>query len=83
MLSDDYREALAALEAVIHGPPAFRLEAADIRPLAMGMRALMLMAGTGLGECRLETPYSPLRPVIDAHGAFKWCCNHNPEHCAS
>jgi len=38
--------------------------------------------GSAMGECRRETPYAALRPVIDSQGQFKWCCDHTPEHCA-
>ena len=44
---------------------------------------LMAALGTGLGECRKETPFAALRPVIDSNGTLKWCCSHDPEHCAS
>lgn len=40
-----------------------------------------LLATGALGECRRATPYAPLKPVIDANGNFKWCCEHDPEHC--
>ena len=43
---------------------------------------LSAQSGGGLGECRRNTPYSPLRPIIDHQGKFKWCCNHHPQHCA-
>jgi hypothetical protein len=34
-----------------------------------------------IGECRLQEPYKPLRPVLGADG-LRWCCTHDPEHCA-
>jgi hypothetical protein len=40
-------------------------------------------ASSSLGECRQKTPYAPLRPVIDSKGNFKWCCEHDPEHCSA
>lgn len=40
-------------------------------------------ASSSLGECRKETPFAPLRPVIDSNGNFKWCCEHDPEHCSA
>ncbi len=42
----------------------------------------LLLAATSFGECRKAVPYAPLKPVIDAYGNFKWCCDHTPEHCA-
>jgi hypothetical protein len=36
---------------------------------------------SALGECRLLEPYAPLRPVLTKDG-LKWCCTHDPEHCA-
>ncbi len=41
----------------------------------------LLATMASLGECRQDIPYSPLRPIIDEDGNFKWCCNHEPEHC--
>ena len=40
-------------------------------------------SAAALGECRRETPYAPLYPLIDADGEFKWCCTHDPSHCSS
>lgn len=54
---------------------------AQNRSLAVVARFLENMAASGLGECRLDVPYSPLRPVIDEDGTFRWCCSHKPEHC--
>lgn len=50
---------------------------------ARALQATLLALSTSLGECRLDTPYSPLHPVIDKDGTFRWCCNHDPEHCRS
>jgi hypothetical protein len=33
------------------------------------------------GECRVEEPFKPMRPVLTQKG-FRWCCTHNPEHCS-
>jgi len=51
--------------------------------LYRAVRLLLARSTTTLGECRRDTPYAPLRPVIGADGRFKWCCTHDPEHCAS
>ena len=32
-----------------------------------------------LGVCRLETPFCPLRPVLDADGLY-WSCTHEKPH---
>lgn len=39
------------------------------------------MVDTALGECRLEVPYAPIRPVRDENNVLRWCCTHDPEHC--
>jgi hypothetical protein len=49
---------------------------------AGAVTSLMALAAGSLGECRKARPYSGLRPVLDAKGTLKWCCNHDPEHCA-
>jgi hypothetical protein len=40
-----------------------------------------LMTSSSLGECRKDTPYAAVKPVIDEHGQFHWCCEHQTEHC--
>jgi len=57
------------------------VEAIEPNLLADALRATLLALGESLGECRMAVPFSPLHPVIDAQGNFKWCCNHDPEHC--
>jgi hypothetical protein len=47
------------------------------------LHALLMAKGGSIGECRKATPYKPLKPVIDAGGKLIWCCEHDPEHCAS
>lgn len=49
---------------------------------ATSLNSYLTASASAIGECRRATPYAPLRPVIDARGHFKWCCEHNPEHCA-
>ena len=49
--------------------------------LAAGLRAALNVLTASTGECRRSVPYSPLRPVLDADGILRWCCNHDPEHC--
>lgn len=39
------------------------------------------MSARLLGECRVEKPYKPLRPIIDENGNFRWCCTHSTPHC--
>ena len=60
-------------------------ELRDVRAgLSIALRLLsFISAQSALGECRKETPYSQLRPVIDSDGTFKWCCNHKTEHCSA
>lgn len=56
---------------------------AELQQLHVAAATTFLMTMGSLGECRRDTPYSPLRPVIDRNGVFKWCCNHPDEHCGS
>jgi hypothetical protein len=46
------------------------------------MLKMLLAMQAPFGECRRETPFAEIQPVIDANGNFKWCCTHNPEHCS-
>lgn len=54
----------------------------DLSVISDALRTVLAVAAASLGECRRSTPYSTLRPVIDADGDFRWCCNHDPEHCS-
>ncbi len=83
MLDEEIQQALRELEALIEHRERFAPGRDDTVPLAQALHALLAASSSSLGECRVTTPYASLRPVIDAQGHFKWCCNHNPEHCAS
>jgi hypothetical protein len=50
--------------------------------LAGGLLVTLRAMESSLGECRKESPYSTLHPVIDEDGSFRWCCNHETEHCS-
>jgi hypothetical protein len=50
--------------------------------MVRAVKALLVAWSASIGECRRAQPYSPLHPVIDADGAFRWCCNHTPQHCS-
>jgi hypothetical protein len=82
---DDLRERIdTALRDFEELSASERLELAEPAALEVWARVLyttLTAVSASLGECRLEDPPSPLRPVIDADGNFKWCCNHYPEHC--
>jgi hypothetical protein len=45
------------------------------------LHTFLLASASAIGECRRKKPYAPLKPVIDDQGNFKWCCEHDPEHC--
>lgn len=53
----------------------------QVHKTATALNSYLLASVSSFGECRKDTPYKPLRPVIDANGNFKWCCEHDPEHC--
>jgi hypothetical protein len=57
----------------------FEGEKADA--LVSALHATVMAVSASMGECRKETPFAPLHPVLDANGNFKWCCNHASEHC--
>lgn len=40
-----------------------------------------LLFAAGMGECRLDQPYTALEPILDSNG-LRWCCRHNPQHCS-
>src|SRR5258706_4207214 len=45
--------------------------------LAQSLRLVLAATSSGIGECRLALPYSPMRPINGSDG-LKWCCNHKP-----
>jgi hypothetical protein len=49
---------------------------------ASSLHYLLTSATGSLGECRRQVPYAKVRPVIEPDGTLRWCCEHNPEHCA-
>jgi hypothetical protein len=52
--------------------------------VADALELALVALESSMGECRMQAPYSTLRPVIDSNGQFSWCCNHAPdEHCRS
>lgn len=69
-------------DAVDHALRKLEAGRSDPRQVEAGFNVLMLLASASSGECRQETPYGQLHPVIDEHGNFMWCCNHPKEHCA-
>lgn len=77
----DIREALRLLDE--HESTIYHAASEEgVRQLLAGtLRSALQVLSASLGECRQETPYTPLRPVIDAEGQFLWCCNHEEEHC--
>jgi hypothetical protein len=55
----------------------------NVMQTVTALQAYVMAAATSFGECRQQTPYAPVKPVINPQGALLWCCEHNPEHCAS
>jgi hypothetical protein len=51
--------------------------------IAAALRLSLAAITDSLGECRQAVPFSPLHPVLDTHGHFRWCCNHDPQHCST
>lgn len=81
------RSSMESLHQVQRDAPytrGFGTETRQLHPqLIRVLETVLLAADTLLGECRQATPFAPLQPTIDAHGDFRWCCTHDPEHCAS
>lgn len=76
----EVRELLAELERIATGHRVLP-GAADVRLIARGLQLTLTVLATSLGECRVDIPFSPLRPVRRSDGTLVWCCNHKPEHC--
>lgn len=75
-------DALSALDQLAITQTYDLFRASGGATLAKGLRAALNLSSASFGECRKATPYAPLRPVLDADGRLRWCCGHEPEHCA-
>jgi hypothetical protein len=81
---EEARAALASLDELdsdemrSYGAPP----SGDLAVVGRAARLALVAAASGLGECREDTPYAPLYPLIE-NGTFKWCCTHDPSHCSS
>lgn len=53
-----------------------------LHTLSKSLTTFLAAQAATLGECRRETPYAPLQPVIEADGSFRWCCTHSTPHCS-
>ncbi|MCX4908328.1 hypothetical protein [Streptomyces sp. NBC_00878] len=55
----------------------------DTRGLIQGMAQIKSYATRMLdGQCRIQTPYAPLRAILGKDG-FRYCCTHKPvRHCS-
>lgn len=83
MKRDTLQNVLSHLQTKLAAEPSEEISLAEMQEFWTTMAASFLAATASLGECRRAKPYSTLRPVIDHDGRFKWCCNHDPEHCSS
>lgn len=75
-------EAATKLEHVRSGS-SYDVETDRMDAIVSALHATALAFSASMGECQAETPYAPVHPVIDPDGRFKWCCNHQTEHCTS
>ena len=83
-LKDRITESITSLEAIAEGSHPDSGDPQKVAGhVASALRLSLAVMAESMGECRQAVPYSPLHPVLDAHGAFRWCCNHNPQHCST
>jgi hypothetical protein len=77
---------LADLRTSLSERPMAELQGAtdslDVAFRALRLNTMLLLMLSSIGECRMETPYSRLRPVIKSDGTRVWCCSHKQEHCS-
>jgi hypothetical protein len=79
---DQVADALRALDELAVTRTYDLFKASGGATLAAGLKAALSLLSGSVGECRRAVPYSPLRPVLEADGRLRWCCSHEPEHCA-
>ena len=82
-LQERMSESIVSLEAIADGSHPDTDDVQKVAGhLAGALRLSLVALSYSMGECRQAVPYSPLHPVLDAHGSFRWCCNHDPQHCS-
>lgn len=76
-------ESIASRDAIAAGDHPDSGDAQQLaRHVAAGLRLSLVAMDSSIGECQQALPYSPLHPVLDDKGEFRWCCNHDPQHCS-
>lgn len=74
------------INRAISGADEIRSLAADderIAAKAEDLQAAVREMADSLGECQMDVPFSPIRPVRRPDGTLRWCCNHDTEHCGA
>lgn len=56
---------------------------ADVFRHLAGLQAFLAASASSIGECRKAYPFAKLKPVLEANGTLRWCCEHDPSHCSS
>lgn len=58
------------------------VQTADVVHAMVRLQAVVsALKVSGMGECQMDTPYAPLRPIGRPDGTLKWCCTHPTQHC--
>lgn len=83
-LRERMSESISSLEAIAAGahPDSENVQKVAGH-IAEALRLSLAAMADSMGECRQALPYSPLHPVLDTNGHFRWCCNHDPQHCST
>jgi len=81
--SDRHRSEFEEASKRLSDPKSWESPIASSLDFVRMLSATFALVSGGSGECRVVTPYAPIRPVIDQDGNLRWCCTHDPEHCAT
>jgi hypothetical protein len=77
-------DSIASLEAIAAGEHPDSEDPQKLAAyIAEALRLTLAAMADSMGECRQALPFSPLHPVLDTNGHFRWCCNHDPQHCST
>ncbi|WP_170449287.1 hypothetical protein [Ruegeria arenilitoris] len=59
-----------------------KVQAEEVVHVMVRLQAVVsALKKSGMGECQMDTPYAPLRPIGRPDGTLKWCCTHPTQHC--
>lgn len=81
-LRPDAEESVTQRISTIFDNDLTEVQTAEVVQAMVRLQAVVsALKMSGMGECQMDTPYAPLRPIGRPDGTLKWCCTHPTQHC--